>query len=69
MARVWLAWLCYWIGDAVSRPLHWGGDTWINAVTVNLCWRPYQKFMQWSHDLQGDDARGPWEDATSQEKG
>lgn len=67
--RVWLSWICYWLGDAVSRPLHWFGDSWANGVAVNVCWRPYQKLMAWSCDLQGERPDGPWYPPANEEKG
>lgn len=46
MIRVKLSWCCYWLGDFAYRFARgWG----------------YVRLMQWAHDLQGSDPRGPWE--------
>lgn len=49
------AWSCFWIGHVFSLPLRYD-----HTFTVWLFWRPYQKFMAWSSDIQGSTDKGPW---------
>ena len=47
--RITLSWLCFWLGDLVSR------------LPDSLRLYPaYNRLMLWSDDLQRDDPRGPW---------
>lgn len=54
MLRVALSWVLYWMGRAVSRL-----DNTIQSERFCL-YRPYNKLMLASADVQGDDTRGPW---------
>lgn len=60
--RLILSWMCYWIGDLVSR-----------TIEPMFGWHyewPYRFYSWWmvtAHDLQGGDPRGPWSDAPTQE--
>lgn len=56
MVRIALSWLCYWLGDLVSRPM----DRW--NIYRHL-YPIYDKLMCWAYVLQGDDPRGPWQPA------
>lgn len=53
--RIVLSWICYWVGDAISRTIEPFFGKWFEWP-----YRVYSKFMVWSFDLQGDDPRGPW---------
>lgn len=53
-----LSWLCYWLGDLVSRPMHW----WPQPAWAKL-YHPYNKLMNWSREVQDwCGAKGPWHD-------
>ena len=55
MMRYCLAYICFWIGHMFSLPLRTNWD-WV----MPICWRPYQKFMEWSSVIQGNTDQGPW---------
>ena len=55
-----LSWLCYWLGDLVSKPMNVFDTSWLYPVNHRL--------MCWSDDLQGDD-RGPWQPVIEDEDG
>jgi hypothetical protein len=56
-----LAWACYWLGHAVSRPLAWW-DMW--QWVHDALYVPYTFFMMRSVAFQGwaggDGSRWPW---------
>ena len=50
-----LSWTMYWLGDFVSKPMHYLNWAWLYPAYNNL--------MMWSYDVQewGGDY-GPWKD-------
>jgi len=48
-----LSWTLYWLGDLVSKPMHWTYGYWLYPV--------YNRLMIWSTDVQDwSGADGPW---------
>lgn len=54
MMRWTLSWICYWLGDAVSRVMNL--SDWLGGTLYPI----YNRLMIWSNRLQGD-GPGPWE--------
>jgi hypothetical protein len=54
LLKIGFAWICYWAGDLVSRTAmrFFGRFEWPHMI--------YNRLMQWSTELQGEDQRGPW---------
>jgi len=46
-----ISWAMYWVGDAISRPMHWFDWAWLYPA--------YNRIMCLSGDVQGD-GTGPW---------
>ena len=48
-----LSWTLYWLGDFVSKPMHWTYGYWLYPV--------YNRLMIWSTDVQDwSGCDGPW---------
>lgn len=48
-----LSWTLYWLGDFVSKPMHYLDWAWLYPV--------YNRLMCWSTDVQDwSGANGPW---------
>lgn len=57
MIRIALSWTCYGLGDFWSRvAVNRGLGEWFEWPYI-----VYNRLMNWAHQLQGDDPRGPWE--------
>ena len=50
-----LSWTLYWLGDLVSKPMHYLDWGWLYPV--------YNRLMIWSYDIQECSVNlGPWRD-------
>jgi hypothetical protein len=49
-----VSWILFWIGDLLSKPMHYINWWWLYPV--------YNRLMIWSADVQDwSSANGPWE--------
>lgn len=66
-----LSWGLYWAGDAISRLLALVPDLdyllWEWAA--GALYRPYNRLMVWSSQVQGETDQGPWEKPCTKCKG
>ena len=52
--RLALSWICYWLGDAISRVMDYWPSEHCHPYVL------YNRLMEWSSDLQGAGPNGPW---------